>query len=436
MEYFKYLKNMLSIMSRILPNKNPPKYSIIAGEYVVAIEPCRWEIVFQNGYLHKKIPNVSSQSYEKKLKNASNVYPLLLPFGTVYLLFSVEIGNNTVNLNIQSFYKDAQIPVDYLGLLTYVATEIIRNGYYNQDDFLKIYKPYYDKIKQKMPEKYEIIVNGEFADIDLKILYEWTEEFDEDFPVTSIKYNLNPNYNFNKICLNCPLRNICDIRRPNHYSFPLHNFFSRARSLLGYIGSEITRDHIYFNLSSGNIDPILFAYIYIFKYFYLSQNNREYPAVIKYLNSYSNKCVLLNAGDFIKLPTILCLNDGELYEDIFELRKNYPSIRVIGRDGDMTTELTYREIARKSIAGFPPCLTLEEYLSKNYSNKERNLFYFVLLNFNLDKEYAKNNIFLVKTVYDSKLYKDGLITIDHHLTLYPTEKMFEIMENLCGDVVK
>ena len=402
---------MISIMVSSSSKKYSSKYSIVEGKYVATDVMCRWGTVFLNGELPIGLPEIPPQLYENGLKIASGVYPLLLPFGTTYLLLNVEMNNDSINLYINSFYNDSEIPVDYLGLLTYLAIEIIRKGCYNRDDFLKVYKPYYDKIKEKIPEKYEILVNGEFASVDFKVLYDLIKN------IVLKDFFSNPPQNK---CVNCPLRRICPF----------------GKGLIKSKWEEYTRfplimedEDIYFSFKNAHIDYILFSYLSFFKYYSLRRVDRRYSMQIKYMNEYSNKAILLST------EIILCLKDGKLYYDVFTLKNRYPDIRIFGKNEDVTKKIIYREIARKSLIENPPCNKLEEYLSKNYSKKDRNLFYLTLLNFSL-KNPIENPIFFLKTVYDSKLYEHGLLNIDNSLTLYPTKRMLEIMKTLCGDDIK
>ncbi len=422
MENFKYVQSMALVMA--------PKTKIVDGSHLATNIICRLSTLYFSDLYSTILPPIAKTIYLKNLQKGGDTYPLLVPFGRLYFLLNISINDSAIDVKINSAYNDGSIDIDYLGLFAYVATEIIRRGYYQRDPLLSTFSHHYEKIRKVIPEKYTIYVNDHFASVEFNVLKDFMHSISDHhlfFPQTS-----------SSKCSWCPLQSICISRGPG---FPKH-INGLKLPLLEKRISQLFNDLVYHSLKKANVDPLLFTALFFFRYFFV-RAGEEFRATIKYTNSQHNSAIILAEENSYELSQILSLKDGKLYTDPCTLRRKFSDIRIIGDDTREIQLMMYKNISLEYLLGHIVCEKLDRYLSKKYSDIEKYLFYLLFLQYRFSRNtdsirrervlpiYENSSIFFLRKIYNSKLYRDELINIEEN-KISPTNKAIEIMSKFCG----
>ena len=416
--------------------RNRGRSNIVDGKYLATEYLCRWNAVLIGD---TSSLNIGLGNYENMLMNASHILPLILPFGNSYVLLNIEVREGEMNLNIESPYQEESIPVDDLGLLAYVAIEIVRREYYKRDPLMRTYEKYYDKFRKIIPQHYRITVNGKHAVFNYWTLEEIYQELSSFIDIVDSSYSFN-----NKAeCRNCPLNRICMQISSNadFLEFKYYRVWDGFPSL-------------YHALKNAGVDALLFLAIYFFKYFPNLKSYENLSNTVKYMSEIKNAAIYhqfdMGADGWI----ILSLVDGKIYNDPHRLHSENPEIRIFDNSGDVTEFLVLQRIFLEALLYSKKCDKIEDFLG-NYPESERYLVYLAFLNiddFSEDIYYAKGTIDenddltlylnerngmadLLSKIYESKLYADGFIGFDkENLRIYPTKKLIETLAPLCMEV--
>lgn len=408
------------------------RFRIVDANYLATEHLCRWFAILMSD----KSPIPRRGNYASMLAKAKGTLPLLLPFGCSYVLLNIERIGNEMNLIVKSPYKGEAIPVDRLGLLAYMAIEILKRGSYRKDPFMSRYERYYDRLRKHMPEDYRITVNGEYATFNYRTLEEIYQNFPEFFGDLDAVFSPTNSSQ----CQSCPFKNICvniaahvDIMDLNMLDF-LHNI-----------------PKIYHALRNAGVNALLYMGIYIFNRFRYLNVDESLINAAKYLSEGKNKAIYVKFGIEPRNRIFLSLLDGNAYKDAYKLVLENPNMRIFDESGDVTDELVIRSIILKSLLTSKSCRGIEEFL-KDFSENEKYILYLSFLSNNSFAEdifYArgtvdendpssmylneKNGVVdMLSTIYNSKLYNEGYIELDEkNLKVYPTKKLLNTLSSLC-----
>ena len=390
-----------------------PRTKIVDGTHLATNMSCRLSTLYFSELYSTILPPIAKTTYLKNIQSGGDIYPLLVPFGRLYFLLNIRINDCTIDVKIKSAYNDGSIDINYMGLFVYVAIELIRRGYYKRDPLLSTFSHHYERISEIIPNKYTIYINNHFATVEFNALKD-------------LMYSISDHHLFftqtpSSKCFQCPLQSICIYRGTG---FPRHMHGLKLPLLEKRI-SQLFNDFVYHSMKEANIDPLLFTALFFFRYFFVSAG-KEFEDTIKYTNSQTNIGVILSRENTYEPSQILCLKDGKLYTNPCNLRKKFPDIKIIGDDDRKTQLMLYRNISLEYLSGRIVCEGLDKYLSNRYSDIEKYLFYLLFLQYRFER-----NIFFLKKIYNSRLYKDGLINIEEN-KISPTDKAIEIMNRFCG----
>ena len=405
------------------------KVSIMEWDYVVTDELCRWWLLYHRGHeILKSMPGlgVDDSSYLFLAESAIKGYFLLAPFGKIYLMIPLNIQGNEVNVKV-IFRPYGNLDNygsynSYIGILIYLALEIVRRGLYIHDPQLKKFKDYYDKIREKIPEQYTIYIDDEEVDFGLEdSLSLWNTVCSRYMPISS---GAPP-------CNACPLSPECNKISQSKQS--VQSFF--IPPLYKFADEEDKINSIVHTLTSLNVDYIFTLNLLMFA------RNMDFSAL-------PDVGILLHDFENPLIQKFFYLRDGDIHS--VENMSVKEGLRVYDGERDVTDILRFREIGIRYFTERKSCKELDDYLkSKGYSEYEKRLVYLSFLRpayQNYNPEYSipipdsddmssliTHPLFFSASVYDSKPYRDGLVDINTaNQSLEPTDKLIEMFKKLCG----
>lgn len=408
------------------------RFRIVNANYLATEHLCRWFVILMSD----KSPIPRRGNYASMVAKARSTLPLLLPFGCSYVLLNIEIIGNEMNLIVKSPYKGEAIPIDRLGLLAYMAIEILKRGSYRKDPFMSRYEKYYDKFREYIPEDYRITVNGEYTTFNYRTLEEIYQKFPEIIEdLSGVRSPVNPPQ-----CQSCPFKNACAYLSATVNLIDLHmlDFFHNI-------------PRIYHALRNAGVNALLYMGIYMFNRFRYLNVDESLISAAEYLSEGKNKAIYVKFGVEPRNRMFLSLLDGNVYKDACQLVLKNPNMRIFDESGDVTDELVIKSLILRSLLTSRNSNEINKFL-KDYPENEKYILYFSFLSNNSFAEnifYArgtvdendpstmylneKNGVVdLLSTIYNSKLYKEGYIEVDNkNLKVYPTKKLLNTLSSLC-----
>ncbi len=401
--------------------------SIIDGSYLVTQSICRWWLLYHRGYdILARMPGlgVDIKSYETIIVSATKGYFLLSPFGKIYIMFGLRIKGNEVYVNLYSSYGEDIYPDTFIGLLVYLALETVRRGFYIYDPFLRKFKSYYDKVKEEIPEKYTIYLEGKPVNIGTQTsIWMWDE-------VCSVDEPMEPPIN----CNTCPFASFCPIASNGPLARPVKDIDLPVLSLSAMNKSDDMKA-IITTLGSLNMDHLFTLNLLMFA--------RNMSA-----SAYPNIGVLLKDSESPLRDSFFYLRDGKIHANLALIQRL--NIKVYEGEKDVTYHLLAKMQAVKFFTSLKSCKGLDKLMDdRGYDEKEKRLVYLSFLTPAYQERHPDelipisgiyaikvpetNPVYISSIVFDSKPYRDGLVDVDvEKRSIVPTPKLIEIFKDKCG----